>query len=59
MEIKPCKLYNIKELEEILDTDRRTIYKLISTGKLRGIPTGYKEKKRVFGKYLLEYLGDR
>lgn len=56
MDIKEAKMYTVKELEEILGLERRIIYKLIADDRLHGVPTNFKEKKRVLGKYVKEYL---
>lgn len=55
-EIKEAKLYTIPELCEILGYERHTIYGLIASGRLKAIKTKEKAHRRVFGKYLLEFL---
>jgi len=56
MEIKDAKMYTVKEIEELLGLERRIIYKLIDDGRLHGVPTKFKEKKRVIGKFLKQYI---
>lgn len=56
MEIKEAKMYSIKELEEILGFERHKIYRLIESGKLKGIQTIKRGSWRVIGKFLLEFI---
>jgi len=56
MEIKDCRMYTVKELEEILNLERRQVYRLIDRGLLHAVPTRFKEKRRVIGKFLKQYI---
>ena len=56
MEIREAKLYTIKEMAEITGLKPREVYSLIKKGRIRAIPCEFKEKIRVFGKYLIKYM---
>ena len=55
-QIREAKMYSVPELCEILGYERHTIYRLIESGKLKGIQPADKGHWRVIGKFLLEYM---
>jgi predicted DNA-binding transcriptional regulator AlpA len=59
MEIREAKLYTIKEVAEITGLKSREVYSLIKKGRIKAIPCEFKEKIRVFGKFLIEYMEGR
>jgi len=55
-EIKDAKLYRVPEICEMLNVSRPTLYKWMDEGKIKAIPHINQKYRRVFGKYLKEFL---
>ena len=55
-EIRETKMYSVPELAKILNFERHTIYRLIESGRLKGVQTMNRGHYRVIGKFLIEFI---
>lgn len=55
-QIREAKMYSVPELCDILGYERHKVYRLIESGKLKGIRASEKDHWRVIGKFLLQYM---